>query len=1071
LIANSRTSSSVDPSSPSSALRSPSKLIRLLVLKIALGLWSLGKVVSITAAPSCAQLPTGAVGWWPLNEQNGATSISELVGGHTGVPVSGPVGPLGSNSPAPVTGMVGGALHFYQANTYVRVPNHPAFNFGAGDFTIDAWINPIQVNAQLYQPIVEKAQALNASGTSVAGYKMFVKNAKVHFAVSDGASIVVVAAPVAYGTWQFVVAERAGNTLRLFVNGTLAATAALPSGFGSTNNGADLLIGGITPLGLPAVPPIGEIDLDEVELFTRALMPAEIQAIYNAGPAGKCSAASGQPDPAVNKVMINPSSGPVFPGQQITYQITVGNIGSGPFVAPYVGVSDPLPAGLTGVTFNAPPPWNCSISGNALMCQYPGPVTLNPGQQLPSITITGTVSAGVAGIKNCARIFFPNSGGADANPHNNLSCDNVGVQAGSGCVTPPSGMVAWWPLDETSGATATDIVGGFNGTAQPGPIGTTGSNPGPTTWLPTSFPPGMVGSSLFFGGKRHIRVPHNPALDPGTGSFAVDFWFIWGGGSGPIIQKMLPSGEGWGIFVVQNSTNPSAANIELRWKFASGISMPVLSLPIVSNQWYHLFAEMERNIVAPALSVLALNGTGFVNASLNVPPTETIATNADLLIGGDGINPGARIAVDEIEIFSRSLTVQEVQSIFNAGKAGKCKPQPSNKAKICIFKFNDLNGNGQKEANEPPLAGWQFNVNPAPLPPSTNPVTTGQQGGRCFGVSAPGTYTITESVQAGWTPTTSNPQTVNISPGQLVNVYFGNKKGVGCEPPPSGMVAWYWMDGSAIDTTILGGFNNPSATNAISFVAGRVGPGVTFGPGGYIDIPHSPALANQQFTIDAWVKPNGPGPNNDFWGSVIVQKGLPPPTGYTDVPISLSWSAQQQKFVFTFGIMTTERIVSSSTFPAGQWYHVAASYDGSAFNLYVNGALEAQMALVKTIQYSPAIPWTIGSTAAPIRAVGYPRTFNGIIDEVEIFNRALTQAEIQAIYNAGAAGKCKATLANPNSPSSTSRRAQRRRNLILGVAGTALGAVQIFQRRRRQSVPQPTDKVGTPTKTPQQGRP
>jgi hypothetical protein len=96
---------------------------------------------------------------------------------------------------------------------------------------------------------------------------------------------------------------------------------------------------------------------------------------------------------------------------------------------------------------------------------------------------------------------------------------------------------------------------------------------------------------------------------------------------------------------------------------------------------------------------------------------------------------------------------------------------------------------------------------------------------------------------------------------------------------------------------------------------------------------------------------------------------------------------------------------------------------------------------------------------------------NGVIDEVEIFNRALTQAEIQAIYNAGPAGKCKATLANPNSPSSTSRRARRRRNLILGVAGAALGTIQIFQRRRSESAPQPTDKGGTPTKTPQQGRP
>jgi hypothetical protein len=203
-----------------------------------------------------------------------------------------------------------------------------------------------------------------------------------------------------------------------------------------------------------------------------------------------------------------------------------------------------------------------------------------------------------------------------------------------------------------------------------------------------------------------------------------------------------------------------------------------------------------------------------------------------------------------------------------------------------------------------------------------------------------------------------------------------------CVPPPPGLVAWWPMDGNPLD---LWASHNPSATNAISFVAGKVGPGVTFGAGGYIDIPHSAALANQQFTIDAWVKPQGPGPNDDFWGSVIVQKGLPIPDRAHRASVSLWWSAQQQKFIFGFGDSFTERIVSSSTFPSGQWYHVAATYDGTTFKLYVNGALEGTMALTKTIVYDPAIPWTIGSTAAPFRILGAPRTFNGVIDEVEIF--------------------------------------------------------------------------------------
>jgi uncharacterized repeat protein (TIGR01451 family) len=315
----------------------------------------------------------------------------------------------------------------------------------------------------------------------------------------------------------------------------------------------------------------------------------------------------------------------------------------------------------------------------------------------------------------------------------------------------------------------------------------------------------------------------------------------------------------------------------------------------------------------------------------------------------------------------------------------------------------------------------------AGLPGSFTITTTSGSGTQTFSnLTTPGTYTVTElAPPAGWTFTSltctdptnnttvsSSTATIVLDPGETVTCTYTNTKSTACVDPSSlpNMVAWWPMDGNPLD---LWASHNPSATNAITFVPGMVGQGVTFGTGGYIDIPHSPALANQQFTIDAWVKPQGPGPNNDFWGSVIVEKGRSAPTGYTDVPIALWWSAQQQKFIFGFGNHNTERIVSTSTFPAGQWYHVAATYDGQTFKLYVNGMLEGTMVLVKTIVYDPAIPWTIGSTASHIRTVGYPRTFNGVIDEVELFKRALTQQEIQAIYNAGPVGKCKcATVSN-----------------------------------------------------------
>ncbi len=221
-----------------------------------------------------------------------------------------------------------------------------------------------------------------------------------------------------------------------------------------------------------------------------------------------------------------------------------------------------------------------------------------------------------------------------------------------------------------------------------------------------------------------------------------------------------------------------------------------------------------------------------------------------------------------------------------------------------------------------------------------------------------------------------------------------------CVPPPAGLVSWLPMDGSVID--IVDG-NNPSATNALSFVPGKVATGVTFGADGFIDIPHSANLATQRFTIDAWVKPEGPGPNNDQFGSIIVVKAM---SSGTNVPIYLGWSELDNTFLFIFGNMVTERIVTANTFPPGSFYHVAATYDGATFKLYVNGSLEAQRDAVKTISYDASFPWNIGSAPSDRRG-SFARTWNGVIDEVEIYNRALSASEIQAIFNADSAGTCK----------------------------------------------------------------
>lgn len=105
----------------------------------------------------------------------------------------------------------------------------------------------------------------------------------------------------------------------------------------------------------------------------------------------------------------------------------------------------------------------------------------------------------------------------------------------------------------------------------------------------------------------------------------------------------------------------------------------------------------------------------------------------------------------------------------------KTPPRAQGKATICVVKFEDKNGNGKQDPGEPALPGWTFLIKDA-AGNIVATITTGGPGKSCAVVPAPGTYTVTEQVQAGWTPTTPNPQTVTVSPGQTLNLIFGNKR-------------------------------------------------------------------------------------------------------------------------------------------------------------------------------------------------------------------------------------------------------------------------------------------------------
>ena len=77
-----------------------------------------------------------------------------------------------------------------------------------------------------------------------------------------------------------------------------------------------------------------------------------------------------------------------------------------------------------------------------------------------------------------------------------------------------------------------------------------------------------------------------------------------------------------------------------------------------------------------------------------------------------------------------------------------------------------------------------------------------------------------------------------------------------------------------------------------------------------------------------------------------------------------------------------------SASPVGAWTHVALTYNGSQLRLYVNGVQVASGAASGAIQSSTSPLWIGGNQP-------YGEYFKGLIDDVRVYNRALTPAEIQ----------------------------------------------------------------------------
>ena len=194
-----------------------------------------------------------------------------------------------------------------------------------------------------------------------------------------------------------------------------------------------------------------------------------------------------------------------------------------------------------------------------------------------------------------------------------------------------------------------------------------------------------------------------------------------------------------------------------------------------------------------------------------------------------------------------------------------------------------------------------------------------------------------------------------------------------------GLVAAYGFE-EASGTTVAdaSGNGNTGTTGGATWIAGKFGTGLNFN-GSFVTVPDSPSLdLTTAMTLSAWVYPSTPPAG---WQDVIFKA--------VDVYYLEGSSTSGGSVPAAGGSFAGGALYGTSALPVGVWSHLAATYDGVRLRLYVNGVEVSNRPQSGTLQVSGGA-LTIGGDAS------YGQYWIGRIDEVRIYNRALSAAEIQS---------------------------------------------------------------------------
>jgi uncharacterized repeat protein (TIGR01451 family) len=558
---------------------------------------------------------------------------------------------------------------------------------------------------------------------------------------------------------------------------------------------------------------------------------------------------------------------------------------------------------------------------------------------------------------------------------------------------------AAYGFDEGTGATAADSSGN----------GLTGALTNGATWSAGQYNSGV----RLDGVNDHVNLGNPTALQM-TGSMTISAWI--NSSAFPPDDAAIVSKRGSNGFQLDTTLDGGPRTIGFKLTSSSGGLMARFgATALQSNVWYHVAGVYDA--AAKTLNVY-LNGQLDNGGSSGAVTATQENSTENVQVGQRPGSPGwfnFAGTIDQVRIYNVALTAAQIQADMNAPIGQQVPDLTLTKTHVGNF------ARGQTAAT---YAITVRNVGAASSGPVTvnDTVPTGltatgiagtgwscaQPAGPCSradALGAGGSYPpITLTVDVGAAAPASVTNTAAVSGGGDANAANNTANDPTTIAAPGSVPAaraqYSFDEGSGTSAADTSGNGLTGAlTNGPTWSAGKYGSGVRFdGVNDFVSLGNPTALQlTGSMTISAWINSSSFPPDD---AAIVSKRGG---SGY-QLDTTLDTGPRTIGFKLTTSSGGLMARFGATALQPNIWYHVAGVYDATAqtLNVYLNGQLNngGSSGTVTATQQNSTNNVQIGQRP------GSPGTFNfaGTIDQVRIYNVALTAAQIQADMNTPAGG-------------------------------------------------------------------